>query len=99
MIIACQHVVLSLGISSADTYGVIQSIDVQHHSFGPLVVGAQEEVGLTLAGGSCCLGLFGLFFTGRLQNFIDLRGQQFGLPWRRTPLVEEIFFKRGERGR
>lgn len=74
-----------------NTYRVIQSIDVQHHSLGPLVVGAQEEVGFTLAGGSCCLGLLGLFFTSRLQNLIDLRGQQFGLSRRRTPLVREKF--------
>lgn len=74
---------------SVNTYRVVQSVDVQHHSFGPLVVGAQEKVGFTLAGGSCCLGLFGFFFTCRLQDLIDLRGQQFGLPWRRTPLVRE----------
>lgn len=46
-----------------NTYRVIQSVNVQYNSFGPLVVGAQEEMGFTLAGCSCCLSLFGLFFT------------------------------------
>lgn len=50
-------------VLTVNTYRVIQSINVQHHSFGPLVVGAQEELGFTPAGGSSCLRLFGLFFT------------------------------------
>lgn len=45
---------------------VIQSVDVQNHRFGPLVVGAQEEVGLALAGGRRGLGLIGFVVPHRL---------------------------------
>lgn len=45
---------------------VIQSVDVQNHCFGPLVVGAQEEVGLALAGGRRGLGLIGFVVPHRL---------------------------------
>lgn len=69
------------------TYRIVQSIDVQHDSFGPLVVGAQEEMGFAPAGGSSCLGLLSLFFTSWLQNLIDLWGQQFGLPRWGAPSV------------
>lgn len=66
-------------MGAANTYRVVQSIDVQHHSFGPFVAGAQKEVSFTLAGGGVAFGARGFFVTSRLQNLVDLRGQQFGL--------------------
>lgn len=71
------------------THRVIQAVDVQHHGLGPLVGGAQEEVGLASAGGS--LSLICLI-TSCLQNLIDLRRQQLGLPWGAAP-------ERGEKER
>lgn len=47
-----------------NTYRVVQPVNVQHYSFSPLVVGSQEEMGFTLAGGGRRLGLFRFFFTG-----------------------------------
>lgn len=71
------------------TYGVIQSIDVQHHRFGPFVAGAQKEMSFTLAGGRLPFRSLGFFIAGRLQNLVDLRSQQFGFPGRSVPLVWE----------
>lgn len=71
-----------------NTYRVIQSINVQHHSFGPLVSGAQEELGFVPTGGCSCLSLLSLF-TSWLQDLIDLRGQQFSLSRRCTPVKDE----------
>lgn len=48
---------------SVTTYRVIQTINVQNYGFGPLVVGAEEELGFTSAGGSSSLGLLSFFFT------------------------------------
>lgn len=58
---------------------VIQSVDVQDHRFGPLVVGAQEEVSLALAGRRCSLGLLRLLVSCRLEDLVDLGGEQFRL--------------------
>lgn len=61
-------------VGAVNTYRVIQSIDVQHHRFGPFVAGAQKEMSLTLAGGGLPFGSLGFFITSRLQNLVDLRG-------------------------
>ena len=66
-------------------YRVVQPVDVQHHRLGPLVGGAQEELGLPPAGRRRCLRLLRLLLARRLQDLIDLRRQQLGLPWRRGP--------------
>lgn len=63
---------------------------MQHHRFGPLVVGAQEEVGLALAGGRRGLGLIGFVAPRRLQDLVDLGGEQLRLPGRRTPSERKI---------
>ena len=62
---------------------------MQHHGLGPLVAGAQEELGFLLAGRSGRLRLLRLLFTRQLQDLIDLRGQQLGLPGRRAPSGRE----------
>ena len=67
------------------TYRVIQPVYMQYHCLGPLVGGAQEELGLPPAGRRRCLRLLRLLLARRLQDLIDLRRQQLGLPWRRGP--------------
>lgn len=64
----------SENVGAANTYRIIQSIDVQHHRFGPFVAGAQKEMSFPLAGGGLPFGSRGFFVTSRLQNLIDLRG-------------------------
>lgn len=78
-------------------YRVIQSIDVQHHRFGPFVAGAQKEMSFTLAGGGLPFRSLSFFIAGRLQNLVDLRSQQFGFPGRRVPLVWETDTHSGDR--
>lgn len=66
------------------THWVVQAVDLQHHGLGPLVGGTQEELSLTAARGGC-FGLFGLSVARVLQDLVDFRSQQFGLPWGCAP--------------
>lgn len=63
-----------------DGYRIIEPVDLEHHSFGPFVRGAQEELSFPSARGAR-FRLFGLCAAGVLQDLVDLRGQQFGLAW------------------
>lgn len=67
---------------------VVQAVDLQHDGFGPLVGRAKEELGLASARGRG-LGLLGLCVAGVLEDLVDLRSQQLGLPRRRASVHKQ----------
>lgn len=66
---------------------VIQAFDVENHGFGTFVAAPQEELGLSAAGYS--LIRLVLRTAGSLQDLVDLRGQQLGLPRCSCPSQEK----------
>ena len=57
---------------------------MEHHRLGPLVAGAQEELGFPPAADRL-LGRLGVGAAGRLQELVDLRGQKLRLTGSRRP--------------
>lgn len=65
--------------SSFRAHRVVQPVDVEDDGLGPLVAGAQEELGFATAADSL-LGRLHLSAAGRVQELVDLRRQQLRLP-------------------